>query len=141
MRSNFQILPATRETFSRHLASAREDSAQIAESTTADVANVTGIYRVAMDVATGRVVGGYALQLNDDMLVEVRHLWGPGYGSALAESAVENGAQVLDCFDGFLPAFYERFGFREYRRDANWTPGGPDVVFMAHGSLAQELAA
>ena len=40
------------------------------------------------------------------------------------------GGTKLDCFDGFLPKFYSQFGFVEYKREPNWTPGGPDVVYM-----------
>jgi hypothetical protein len=54
-----------------------------------------------------------------------------GFGPLLIAEAIENGAHRLDCFDGFLPEYYARFGFRETSRVPNWTPGGPDVVFMA----------
>lgn len=52
-------------------------------------------------------------------------------GSSAVEAAITNGVRRLDCFDGFLPGYYARFGFREVGRVPNWTPGGPDVVFMA----------
>ena len=29
-----------------------------------------------------------------------------------------------------LKTFYEQFGFKEFKREANWTPGGPDNVYM-----------
>ena len=49
----------------------------------------------------------------------------------MVEDAIElDGVQYLDCFDGFLPSYYEKFGFVEYKREANWTEGGPDVVYM-----------
>lgn len=51
-------------------------------------------------------------------------------GDEIVRSAVSNGATHLDCFDGYLPKLYTRHGFEETRREANWTPGGPDVVFM-----------
>lgn len=54
-----------------------------------------------------------------------------GRGDALVASAILHGARTLDCFDGYLPTLYARHGFRVIRREANWTPGGPDVVFMA----------
>lgn len=53
-----------------------------------------------------------------------------GKGAAALQYAMEQGARFLDCFDGFLVKFYSCFGFREVRREANWTPGGPDVVYM-----------
>ena len=44
--------------------------------------------------------------------------------------AMRQGGRTLDCFDGFLPKYYAQFGFVEMRRESNWTPGGPDVVYM-----------
>ena len=55
-----------------------------------------------------------------------------GRGDAIVYSAIENGARKLDCFDGYLTEFYGRHGFTEDYRVANWSPGGPDVVFMSH---------
>ena len=51
-------------------------------------------------------------------------------GDELVKQAIERGANRLDCFDGYLTGFYERNGFMEVGRVANWTPGQPDVVFM-----------
>jgi len=53
-----------------------------------------------------------------------------GEGTNLVRSAIKNGAKHLDCFDGFLPTFYKKFGFIEVKRVPNWTEGEPDVVFM-----------
>lgn len=54
-----------------------------------------------------------------------------GRGEEILASAIGAGANHLDCFDGFLPNLYSRFGFTETSREANWTAGGPDVVYMA----------
>ena len=54
-----------------------------------------------------------------------------GRGEVLVQAALRAGADKLDCFDGFLPEYYKQFGFVETERVANWTPGEPDVVFMA----------
>lgn len=54
-----------------------------------------------------------------------------GRGSDILTAALGAGAARLDCFDGFLPNLYKRFGFVETAREANWTPGEPDVVYMA----------
>ncbi|MFE7463089.1 hypothetical protein ACFU6R_03155 [Streptomyces sp. NPDC057499] len=54
-----------------------------------------------------------------------------GRGEVLVNAAIREGARLLDCFDGFLPSYYAGYGFRETERSANWTPGEPDVVFMA----------
>lgn len=55
-----------------------------------------------------------------------------GLGATLITEAIIRGAVTLDCFDGFLPGFYARHGFIETRREANWVPGGPDVIYMTH---------
>lgn len=54
-----------------------------------------------------------------------------GRGDELVRAAIKAGARRLDCFDGYLTELYARHGFREVRREPNWTPGGPDVVYMA----------
>jgi hypothetical protein len=54
-----------------------------------------------------------------------------GRGTELVKAALREGASKLDCFDGFLPEYYKQFGFIETERLPNWTPGEPDVVFMA----------
>lgn len=54
-----------------------------------------------------------------------------GIGAGMVRHAIAHGAKTLDCFDGFLPGYYARFGFVESHREANWIPGGPDVVYMA----------
>lgn len=46
------------------------------------------------------------------------------------ELVLAKGAQTLDCFDGFLPDFYSKFGFVGYKREPNWVPGKADVVYM-----------
>ena len=57
-----------------------------------------------------------------------------GNGDIILSNAVRLGALHLDCFDGYLPTFYARHGFQEVRREPNWTPGEPDVVFMERRS-------
>lgn len=52
-------------------------------------------------------------------------------GDDIMRHALADGARRLDCFDGYLVGFYSRHGFEIVRREPNWTPGGPDVVFMA----------
>ncbi len=46
------------------------------------------------------------------------------------ELGIKEGATKLDCFDGKLPKIYAEHGFVEYKREANWTPGEPDNVYM-----------
>ncbi|MFE4451437.1 hypothetical protein [Streptomyces sp. NPDC056796] len=54
-----------------------------------------------------------------------------GRGEVMVADAIKAGADKLDCFDGFLPEYYARFGFKETARYENWTAGEPDVVLMA----------
>lgn len=79
---------------------------------------------VAPDDASGVIVtrGG-----------EIVGLWSAarGRGDDLVRTALAAGGTRLDCFDGYLPALYARHGFAETAREPNWTPGGPDVVWMA----------
>lgn len=53
-----------------------------------------------------------------------------GRGDSLVRAAIKDGATDLDCFDGFLPGFYERHGFVKVGQEANWTEGEPDIIFM-----------
>jgi PPE-repeat protein len=53
-----------------------------------------------------------------------------GAGGAAIEAAKAAGGKTLDAFDGKLPSIYKQHGFVEDRREKNWTPGGPDVVYM-----------
>jgi hypothetical protein len=75
---------------------------------------------------------GYAIK-NGDELVNLFNAGGKAThlaGQWLVLHAIEQGARRLDCFDSGLPEFYAKFGFKEVRREKNWTPGEPDVVFM-----------
>ena len=80
--------------------------------------------------ATADGTAGFAISPTGD-LVSVFYYGARGRGVALVTAAIAGGAVTLDCFDGFLPAFYARHGFHVIRREANWDAGGPDVVFMA----------
>lgn len=65
-----------------------------------------------------------------------------GAGTDAMLAAIGNGGKTLDCYDDFLPAFYQNFGFTETGRmkfNREFAPEGwdyeklgePDVVFMA----------
>lgn len=63
-----------------------------------------------------------------------------GHGANAVQHAITQGAQHLNAFDdGHLPLFYSKHGFQEYGRSKNWTPGGPDVVFMKLPSVQKAL--
>jgi hypothetical protein len=77
--------------------------------------------------ADGRT--GFAIKPDGD-LVSVFNTGRRGAGGAAVQHALDEGATMLDAFDGYLPDFYKKHGFEEYMREANWTEGGPDVVYM-----------
>ncbi len=57
-----------------------------------------------------------------------------GRGNHIVSQAIKEGAKHLDAFEGHLTDLYGRHGFKEYHRKPNWTPGGPDVVYMRHAN-------
>ncbi len=71
---------------------------------------------------------------------ELVNLFSPehGRGHDAVQQAIAQGAEHLNCFDTWLVSFYKKHGFVEYRREANWTPGEPGIVYMR---LAQVQAA
>ena len=54
-----------------------------------------------------------------------------GRGKSIVRAAILNCAYKLDCF-AYLEDFYKTCGFVTYRREDNWTEGGPDVCFMSY---------
>ncbi len=83
---------------------------------------------------------GYVLTDEND-LISVFSLPGAREGKAAIQDAVSRGALTLDCFEGYLPEFYEKFGFVEIDRltwDDHYAPetwdydrfGRPDIIFM-----------
>lgn len=109
--------------FATHFDAARYHT-KIAESTSEWEATEGARCYLATDWLSGFVVRADG---------ELTNVWSVerGRGDGIMDAALQAGADVLDCFDGYLPTFYARHGFVEYAREANWTPGGPDVVFMA----------
>ena len=78
---------------------------------------------------------------------------GPKGGAAKAMvTAIENGGNTLDCYDGYLNGYYHQFGFEEDSRmkfNADFAPeqwdfakhNSPDIVFMSwRGYLDKEGA-
>jgi hypothetical protein len=113
------------DTFRLVLAAARAASQQIADATSSPSEIPDGgRYFAAEDARSGFAV------VNGDEIVGVFSTE-RGRGSEIVTEAVAAGGTHLDCFDGYLPSLYGRHGFAEVRREANWTPGEPDVVYMA----------
>ena len=75
-------------------------------------------------------LSGFAIRDHGELVY--LHSRGYGRGDRLVSCALALGAWRLDCFDGYLVNLYGRHGFVEVAREVNWTPGGPDVVFMEH---------
>lgn len=75
-----------------------------------------------------RVTGGFLVLRGELIGLFATDVWGVW----LLHRAMGEGARKLDCFDGFLPGYYAKHGWREVRRESNWTEGGPDVVYMEY---------
>ncbi len=107
------------------LSTARKFSAQVSSATSAPDEIPTSARFFLSE--NGRA--GYGITA-EGTLISVFSL-DRGKGNAIVSDAIANGATNLDCFDGYLPTLYARHGFTVTHREANWTPGGPDVVFMS----------
>lgn len=72
---------------------------------------------------------GFALKPDGDIVSAFSAV--KGRGDNLVKRAKKEGGRKLDAFEGYLTEdLYPRHGFKEVRREPNWTPGEPDVVFM-----------
>lgn len=91
---------------------------------------------------------GYAISPEGD-LQNVFNNNGQGAGAEAICDAIARGARTLDCFDGFLPMYYTKFGFvkvREISWDDQYAPkswdygklGRPNVVFMEYKGGTQD---
>lgn len=86
---------------------------------------------------------GFAIKPDGDLVNVCANKRG-GAGRAIMVKAIEEGAKTLDCYAGFLPQFYSRFGFAESARlkfNPEFAPpdmpedqkkAAPDVVFMRY---------
>lgn len=118
----------TRETYSAALALAWDAREEIRAAVTPEYRDPTRVpITTACYLATDGL-SGFLVKING----EIAGVWSlvRGRGDKIVEAAIDAGGDHLDCFDGYLPRLYGRHGFRETSREPNWTPGGPDVVFM-----------
>ncbi|MEU4155712.1 hypothetical protein [Actinoplanes sp. NPDC026670] len=121
MLSLLNVLPAT---YRGALDTARRMSDRVAEATSApEEMPDTARYFITRDGKSGFGISREGELIGLFSLI-------PGRGNDLMGWAIGLGVERLDCFDGFLPTYYRNYGFAEYKREANWTPGGPDVVYM-----------
>lgn len=121
MTRAYQVRP---ETFRRYLARAGAANPRVAEACSApeELPEDARFYILA-----GRRAG-FGIADGGELI----GVWSTesGRGGDIMAAAHNAGARRLDCFDGFLPGFYARHGWHETGREPNWTPGGPDIVFM-----------
>lgn len=86
---------------------------------------------------------GYALSPEGDMVGVFNNSSIPGAGREAIVHGISNGAKTLDAIDGFLPKYYNQFGFVEEKRlpwDDKYAPKGwnygkygrPDIVFLRY---------
>ncbi len=115
------------ETFGLALRFAQAQSEQIWRNTSA-VADVVSKPEQTTFCLSIDCLSGFAVR-DDGELVGVFSLV-KGRGNEIVQSAIFMGATKLDCFEGYLTALYGRHGFVETRRERNWSPTGPDVVWM-----------
>jgi hypothetical protein len=110
--------------FARAFESARRDS-ELVKGATSPFSHVDGtIYVLTLDKRSG-----FAVRPDGELVLVFSTV--KGRGSHLVEHARHLGATHLDCFDGYLVRFYAEHGFERVTSLPNWTPGEPDVVFMA----------
>jgi hypothetical protein len=124
------VRPTNSITYRLALAAARASDSRIAEVTT----KPEDMPRTARYCLSADFRSGFGVSADGELIGLFSTV--KGRGADLIGAAVANGADKLDCFDGFLPSLYARFGFVETAREPNWTPGGPDVVFMALDTVA-----
>lgn len=56
-----------------------------------------------------------------------------GRGNKIIKSAIKNGGNNLNCFDGYLSQFYKKNGFTEIKRIKNYNGADfPDVVYLQY---------
>lgn len=86
---------------------------------------------------------GYAMSPEGDLQQVFNNSDRPGAGKEAVIHAIANGAKSLDAFDGFLPEYYNKFGFT-FKNADKWNDayapkgwdyakfGKPDVVYMEY---------
>jgi hypothetical protein len=66
-------------------------------------------------------------------LVSLFNIGEKGMGKVAMDMGVRRGATRLDAIEP-LAKHYEKSGFHVVKKESNWTPGQPDVVYMEHKS-------
>lgn len=110
--------------FSSQVAAVRATSDRYADNVSAVDSSANLACYVSLDGLSGFAVSASG---------ELAHVWSlvPGRGDVIVSAGVNRGALWLSCFDGYLSTLYVRHGFKTVSREANWTPGEPDVLTMS----------
>lgn len=122
----------TFESFAIALRAAQYWNSRIAQSTSAPATYEDGRYDfyLAEDSLSGFAIGHSGELVGVFSRVK-------GRGETLMVHAIYRGAELLECFEGFLPKFYEKHGFIEIASLPNWAGAHlPRVVYMALGGQA-----
>jgi hypothetical protein len=132
------------ETFFSQVDAARFDRLFTgARSLSTRIADATSEFEAAADATryylTHGAYAGFAIRPDGELVYVFSMV--RGLGDVLVQCAILQGATHLDCFDGYLTTLYSRHGFGRVTSLPNWTPGGPDVVYMALNGASAYLAA
>jgi len=79
---------------------------------------------------------GFSVKGDGDIVSAFNAERGGGRLRSIMETAKAHGGKKLDAFDKRageakgLPDLYSQYGFKETKREKNWVPGEPDVVYM-----------
>jgi len=121
------LMKATGDDFMKALAQAEKSNPRIAEFLTKYAPEE---YKQMQMFLHPDKMSGYALKPGGELVNVFSGV--KGRGDELIKDAIKRGAQKLDAFEGYLTKdLYPKHGFKEIGRSPNWTPGGPDVVYMA----------
>ncbi len=83
---------------------------------------------------------GFAIKPDGDIVSAFSTERGGGRLDNIMRTALSEGGTKLDAFDKLpteskgLPDLYSKYGFKQVKREPNWTKGAPDVVYMEHPS-------
>lgn len=81
---------------------------------------------------------GFAVKPDNDLINVFSSA--PRRGDEIMHDTIGKGSDHLDAFDvnDKLPKLYRRYGYNEFKREPNWTPGEPDVVYMKKGLIERQ---
>lgn len=117
----------TRETFAAALRTAQYLDARVKDATSEPATYEHGRHECYLSEDG---LSGFAVSHTGELVGVFSRV--KGRGPLLMKHAIYRGATHLDCFEGYLSAFYAQHGFLEVGSSQNW--GGahlPRVVYMA----------